>query len=189
MEQKAVNEQTSDLSLVGFEKVFVQIDQPVNNEQISSGTNIHEQVHEVDAESFELVTMAEAARRMKMPYPTLRRQVNAGKIPSAPGPDGKPMVKLMATEQVQHGREQKTNKTEQNVPPSDYSLTIQRLLEQMEVERNYAKALNEKLEAANHRNGYLEAQVDQQSEQIKFLTDSQHKHGGWSRFWSWFTGG
>lgn len=157
-------------------------------EQIAPSMNIHEQVHEVDAESFELVTMAEAARRMKMPYPTLRRQVNAGKIPSTPGPDGKPMVKFMATEQIQNSREQKTNKTEQNAPENDYSLTIQCLLKQMDVERSYAKALNEKLEAANHRNGYLEAQVDQQSEQIKLLSDRHPKRGGWTKFWSWFTG-
>jgi predicted ABC-type ATPase len=66
--------------------------------------------------------------------------------------------------------------------------TIYRLLEQVEAERAYS-ALNEKLEGANHRNGYLEAQVDQQREQIKLLTDSQHKQGWWTRFCSWLSGG
>ncbi len=186
MEKTAPDEQVTDLSLVGFEKVFVQVEQTANNEQSTKETNIQEQIHELDVESFELVSMAEAARRFKMPYPTLRRQVLSKKIPSAPGSDGKPMVKIMTTEQSQNTREQKTNTTEQKPVQSEYSLTIQRLLEQVETERNYSKALNERLEAANHRNGYLEAQVDQQVEHIKLLTDSQHKTGWWSRFCSWF---
>lgn len=189
MEKNAPDEQVTDLSLVGFEKVFVQVEQNVNTEQSATEANIHEQIHELDAESFELVSMAEAARRFKMPYPTLRRQVLAKKIPSAPGSDGKLMVKIMATEQSTNSREQKMNTGEQKPLQSEYSLTIQRLLEQVETERNYSKALNERLEAANHRNGYLEAQVDQQVEQIKLLTDSQHKSGWWARFFSWFTTG
>lgn len=166
--------------------MFVQVEQTPNNEQISIDNNIHEQSHELVVESFELVSMAEAARRFKMPYPTLRRQVIAGKIPSAPGPDGKPLVKLISSEQQKNSREQKTNNTEQKPYQSEYSQTIQRLLEQVETERSYGKTLNEKLEAANHRNGYLEAQVDQQIEHIKLLTDSQHKPGWWSTFRSWF---
>ena len=188
MEKIDSNEQSSDLGLVGFEKVFVQIEEAVNNEQTASAENIHEQIHELDAEPYELVTMAEASRRLKMPYPTLRRQVVSGKIPSAPGPEGKPLVKLTVGEQSIPDREHKANKSEQKPLPTEYSLTVQRLLEQMEAERNYSRALNEKLEAANHRNGYLEARVDHQSEQIKLLTDSQHRLGFWSRFWSWFTG-
>lgn len=48
--------------------------------------------------------------------------------------------------------------------------------------------LSSKLEAANYRIGYLEAQTDNHKEQIKLLTDSQHKPAGWRKFWSWFTG-
>ena len=57
------------------------------------------------------------------------------------------------------------------------------------------KELLAKLEALTYRNGYLEAQlterqkeVDSQREQIKLLTDSQHKPGWWQRFSSWFFG-
>jgi hypothetical protein len=189
MEKIDPNEHTSDLSLVGFEKVFVQIKHPVNNEQISKHQNIHEHVHDLDAESHELVTMAEASRRFKMPYPTLRRQVVSGKIPSIPGPDGKPLVKMMASELPKNVRDHKLNKTEQKVQETDYSVTVQRLLEQMQVERSYSKVLNEKLEAANHRNGYLEAQVEQQKEQIKLITDNQRNRSNWwQNFCLWFTG-
>ncbi len=50
-----------------------------------------------------------------------------------------------------------------------------------------------KLEAAAGQIGYLQAQLESQTkaletrdEQIKLLTDSQHKAGWWSRFCSWF---
>jgi hypothetical protein len=52
-----------------------------------------------------------------------------------------------------------------------------------------------KLEAAAGQIGYLQAQLESQAllnaekeNQIKLLTDSQVKHGAWSRFWGWFTG-
>jgi hypothetical protein len=81
------------------------------------------------------------------------------------------------------------NKTEQKLQETEYSVTVQRLLEQMQVERSYSKGLNEKLEAANHRNGYLEAQVDQQKEHIKLITDNQRKRSSWlQNLCSWFTG-
>lgn len=64
------------------------------------------------------------------------------------------------------------------------------------------------LQAATYRNGYLEAQLAHREQEIKLLTDSQHKReadlqtrdqelrqmlqshnqSGWNRFWSWLTG-
>lgn len=189
MEKTNKSEQEGDLSLVGFEKVFVQLEQRTNNEQSSEKVDVHEHIHDVDTDSTELVSMAEAARRLKMPYPTLRRQVLAGKLPSIQGPDGKPLVKLMATEHSANRHEQTANKAEHSSANSENSTTIQRLLELIEAERAYARSLNEKLEAANHRNGYLEAQTEGYQDQIKLLTDSQHKRGWWARFASWFVTG
>jgi hypothetical protein len=55
--------------------------------------------------------------------------------------------------------------------------------------------LEQKLEGATFRNGYLEAEneglkalLGAQETHIKLLTDSQHKSGFWKGFWSWFTG-
>ncbi len=48
-------------------------------------------------------------------------------------------------------------------------------------------AANHQLQAASFRNGYLESQLQERVEDIKLLTDSQHKRGRWSRFWFWFT--
>jgi hypothetical protein len=92
-------------------------------------------------------------------------------------------------------KQERPSPTESQAMSSDYSVTLNRLMEQVEQERNYSKSLNEKLEAANHRNGYLEAQVSHRETQIKLLTDSQHKAadiqiqpGFWSRFGSWLVG-
>lgn len=45
--------------------------------------------------------------------------------------------------------------------------------------------LQAKLEAASYRIGYLEAQLETERQQIKLLTDSQHKPGWWARFKKW----
>jgi hypothetical protein len=47
--------------------------------------------------------------------------------------------------------------------------------------------LQNKLQAASFRNGYLESQLESHKEQIKLLTDSQHKQGWWPRLRNWFT--
>jgi len=63
------------------------------------------------------------------------------------------------------------------------------------VDPELLKELLAKLEVLTYRNGYLEAQlterqkeVDSQREQIKLLTDSQHKPSWWRRFTTWFMG-
>ena len=45
-----------------------------------------------------------------------------------------------------------------------------------------------KLEGATYRIGYLEAQLEAERQQVKLLTDSQHKPSWWSKFKSWFLG-
>jgi len=189
MEKIESDELQSDLSVVGFEKVFVQVEQPEKSEHSDKNIDVHEQVQEFDADSTELVSMAEASRRLKIPYPTLRRQVLAGKIESSLGRDGKPLVRLTKHEKSSNIHEQKVNESKQSTAQTEHSVNIQRLLEVIESERNYSRSLNERLEAANHRNGYLEAQAEGYQEQIKLLTDSQHKQGWWARFASWFVTG
>ena len=48
--------------------------------------------------------------------------------------------------------------------------------------------LQRKIEVLTYRNGYLEAQLEAEREQVKLLTDSQHKLGWWTKFCSWFMG-
>lgn len=45
-----------------------------------------------------------------------------------------------------------------------------------------------KIEALIMRNGYLQAQLESSQEQIKLLSDSQHKAGWWTRFKKWCAG-
>jgi len=51
---------------------------------------------------------------------------------------------------------------------------------------NYIQELQNKLEGATYRIGYLEAQLESERAQVKLLTDSQHKGGWWAKFSSWF---
>ena len=111
MEKIESHELQSDLSVVGFEKVFVQVEQTEKSDQSGKNIDVHEHIQEVDADSIELVSMAEASRRLKMPYPTLRRQVLAGKIESSLGRDGKPLVKLTKNKKSSSIHEQKVNKS------------------------------------------------------------------------------
>lgn len=48
--------------------------------------------------------------------------------------------------------------------------------------------MSSKLEAANYRVGYLEAQLVERDTQIKLLTDTQSKTGKWHQFINWFMG-
>ena len=50
------------------------------------------------------------------------------------------------------------------------------------------KELQNKIEILTYRNGYLEAQLETEREQIKLLTDSQHQPSWWTKFKSWFMG-
>lgn len=50
------------------------------------------------------------------------------------------------------------------------------------------RELQTKNETLTWRNGYLEAQLEQQREEIKLLTDCQHKPQWWARLAKWFSG-
>jgi hypothetical protein len=63
---------------------------------------------------------------------------------------------------------------------------LDKLIEIIQVQGQKLEDANKKLESANYRIGYLEAQTQNYQEQIKLLTDSQHKAGWWSRFCCWF---
>ncbi len=44
------------------------------------------------------------------------------------------------------------------------------------------------IQAAAFRNGYLESQLENERQQVKLLSDSQHKPSRWARFPKWFIG-
>jgi len=49
--------------------------------------------------------------------------------------------------------------------------------------------LQNQLQAASWRNGYLESKLEERNIQIKLLTDSQHKPSWWQRFTAFFVKG
>jgi hypothetical protein len=52
------------------------------------------------------------------------------------------------------------------------------------------QSLQNKLEGASYRNGYLEKQVQEHEERIKLLTDSLHRRRSWwQKFKDWIMGG
>jgi len=58
---------------------------------------------------------------------------------------------------------------------------LQSLLELVQDQAVNLENANKSLQAASFRNGYLEAQLAAKEEQIKLLTDSQHKPRWWRR--------
>lgn len=215
MENPSSKELPSDISLNGLEQIFVQVtnqnnhEQPLNKREQTGIFN--EQSLNTDCESFELVTMAEASRRLKVPYPTLRRHVLSGKIESTLGSDGKPMVKLQKSEYSENSFEHSEHHIEQNAIPSEFSANMQSLLDSLNTEREYSRTISEQLAAASYRNGYLEAQLSAAQSELKLLPDlsakatrveqlerenaelqaelAQAQKDGWlKRFGKWFLG-
>ncbi|MBX9723288.1 MAG: helix-turn-helix domain-containing protein [Candidatus Obscuribacterales bacterium] len=66
-------------------------------------------------------------------------------------------------------------------------IELDKLIEIIQLQSQKLEDANKRLESANYRIGYLEAQTSNYQEQVKLLTDSQHK-GWWNRFCSWFIG-
>ncbi|RTL31574.1 MAG: DNA-binding protein [Rhodocyclaceae bacterium] len=79
------------------------------------------------------------------------------------------------TESVQVGRPYQVGAT------NEESAVIEAYKEQI-------KQLQNKLDAASYRLGYLEHEREKHVEEIKLLTDSQHKPGWWARFTKWCAG-
>ena len=137
-------------------------------------------------------TLADAAQAFGVTDRTVRRWIKQRQIPAwkVDGPRGpewriRPGSKP-TTEDIQPGSFVTTVDTHQDIIG---------LFELVRDLQDKLGAAQEQLKGASFRNGYLASQVDSlkgelesHKETIKLLTDSQHKHGAWSRFWGWFTG-
>lgn len=133
----------------------------------------------------DLVPLAEAAKRLGVSRRYAHKLVTGGKIPAIRDGSGRWLVKV----------EQGQIQFQDQVEPIEFQDQIQvepeRFQFQDQVIQGYqdqVRELQEKLEAATYRVGYLQAQLETSKETIKLLSDSQHKPGWWQRAWSWFTG-
>lgn len=67
------------------------------------------------------------------------------------------------------------------------TVLVEELRRQITELKSENQALQKALQGANWRNGYLESQVQSQTEQIQLLTDSEHSHRRWwHRFMPYF---
>lgn len=140
-------------------------------------------------ESAELLTLAEAARRLEVPYTTFYKQVKTGKHETVLGSDGKPRVVF---------RSVTPGVTENDLGVTEISQGVTEVVEgvtgtiQGETEAKHLEVLQQfmlKLEAANYRIGWLESQLSEREtdvQELKLLVDSQRKPGWWTKFSNWF---
>lgn len=144
----------------------------------------------------QLKTIDEASKQLGLSPRTILRRLQKGTLPGCKvaGQFGlewrvkltqQEVSAVQAIEAVEVGPGQH-NQTEQDKPGLTSRDQSDMLIGEL---RQRIRDLEDKLEGATYRNGYLESKLEQRDEKIKLLTDSQHKRSGWSRFWIWFTGG
>jgi len=162
--------------------------------QTPASTEGLEQLFQVDLEpkdqdqiqfqgQVDLVPLAEAAKRLGVSRRYAQKLVTSGKIQGMKDQAGRWLVKM----------EQGQIQFQDQVEPIEFHDQFQ--VEQREFQfqdqviqgyQDQIRQLQDKLEAATFRAGYLQAQLEASQETIKLLTDSQHKTGWWFRFCSWF---
>jgi hypothetical protein len=63
-------------------------------------------------------------------------------------------------------------------------------MNQIQVQPDFRDSLIRELQSKNEaliwRNGFLESQLQEREQEIKLLTDKQHKLSRWVRFMNWF---
>jgi len=174
-------------------------------ETVEPGSEIENQTVEPSSEPIsgsaqEIVSTDEAARRLGISPRAVIKRLQTGSLRgfrdttktrsewriywNEPSSEPDNRSKNIQTEPERTSTEERTTTKEPSGTGSDSYL----------VELN--KKLLEQVQALTYRNGYLQSQlverekdIAEQNEQIKLLTDSQHKRGWWARFSSWFMTG
>ena len=174
MGESALNQENDPLAIEGLEGIF---DQPMH--EVIEG-----HAHPVQAVSW---TLAQAAKELKVSLVTVRRRLQTGKlkgfkVEGLNGPEWRvvPAEQTDSAQAVHRVTENQPHPVQTVINYPDHSLVADHL--------DVIREMQGKLEALTYRNGYLEAQLENQREQIRLLTDGQQKNRGWSRFWSWFVG-
>lgn len=193
MQEQIQQSEGNSVSLDGLEQVFeADISLPIESDQATIS---------VTTEECTGLTIREASKHYGLAIPTIRMKIKTGDIPAkkVDGPKGPewrifPLGVPMDCDQADINEyaemAQPDSTTTEGYQQPDRS--VFEAWHQANINlTSLIKAnqeLSSKLESLTYRNGYLEAQAENHKEQIKLLTDSQHKQSSWSRFWSWFTG-
>lgn len=165
------------------------------------------------ADTLQWVSIVQAAARLNKSERTIHRYLKASKLASKTDWEGRLLVGLSAradtSSRVPTG-EGKVNidlptSSEQsadrltlvltdadefddavNALPTDAATLQNNFSKEMDKHLELIKQLQEQVQAASYRNGYLESKLEEREKDIKLLTDSQHKSSWWSQFSRWF---
>ncbi len=202
---EAAHQRNVDLvSVDGLDDVFAEVVQGTP-EAIPEGTPVitgapHEAIPIQSTDIPQGIPVEEAARAFGTSTRAIIKRLQKGtlsgfKVPSKFGDKW-----LVASEAIPESVESKPKAIPEGTPvitgASPEAIPVQSKDIPQGVPVEIVQELLKKVEALTYRNGYLESQVaerDRQIEshenQIKLLTDSQHKRGWWARFVSWFVTG
>jgi hypothetical protein len=202
---EAAHQTNADLiSVEGLDDVFAEIVEGTP-EVIPEGAPIPEQEspQAIPIQSKDMpqgIPVEEAAKIFGTSTKAIIKRLQKGtlsgfKVPSKFGnkwqvaPEAIPPLSKGTPRAIPQGIPELTNATPEEIPAQSKDMP-------QGVPVEIVQELLKKVEALTYRNGYLESQVaerdrqiENHQEQIKLLTDSQHKRGWWARFSSWFMTG
>jgi len=187
------------ISLEGMEEFLTGQSMPVAGQGMPEVRPAHAteigQPKPAQSSTTDLCTIEVAAKYLGVSARTILRRLQKGTLPGCkvPGQFGLEWRVQLNQQEVRPAQDismvvastgQATWADQDNLrqtKPDDAEILVKEL-------RSRVSELEDKLEGATYRNGYLEAQLEGRDKEIKLLTDSQHKPAGWRKFWSWFTG-
>jgi excisionase family DNA binding protein len=196
MDNLAQNYQPSiPASIEGLDQIFVEVaEDQADGQHVDGPPALSEG---------QAVSVLEAAETLNITRRSVLRLIHEGKLDGAKDGQGQWLIKTSSIEKRLSGK----NPVLLDLTPFDSSLDLVQDLAGPSLAEGQAEGQDEghattqssiqdlmmrellaKMEALTYRNGYLEAQLENQREQIKLLTDSQHKPGFWSKFAHWFKG-
>lgn len=140
----------------------------------------------------EKISITEAAIRFGVSERTIQRRIRRGKLGIEKDDSGRVLV-VCPTEpdnsSVKVG--QVSDDSSDQVGQMTTSVGQDFMISDNEQLWKMVREQASKIEALTTRNGWLESQLHEREEDIqelKLLTDSQHKSGWWPRFCAWFLG-
>lgn len=185
MGDPAVQQANNPLAIEGLDSLFRAEDTPGQDVQAPEDRTPQdiEVVEDTPGRDIEQVwTVDEAAANLGISAKTVLRRLQKGTLKGhkVPGQFGLEWRVAQDTPGQQ-------STAAQDRTPQDTGELIQ-LQVKLDLMSSELRELRQQLQGASFRNGYLQAQLEQRDQEIKLLTDSQHKRGWWTSFCSWFLG-
>lgn len=140
-------------------------------------------------------SLQDAANKLNISVITVRRRLQKGtlkgyKIQGSNGPEWRVISPNYSTPIIDKEQPDPTlvadhSHTKQTPANPDQAVITALLVRLSDIESKLLDSQNA-LQSATWRNGYLESKLEERDNQVKLLTDSQHKPGWWAKFSSWF---